>query len=796
MRTSLWFSTVSMLACGFTNWAAEAAPPKPRTPMAEFYRHAPDPYKYILRTANNDPKNPVAAYVEPIFGVKSKTPVASPTKVATDGLHRLLDGDLKAALAHGQWLVDHSESDDGRKVLWFKHQYDFAPVYPYLLKAPWPSALTQGVALSLFSHLYDRTKDDQWKERAKRIYHSYRVPVAEGGVARFHPTGPFFEEYPCEKPTQVLNGFLLSALALLDYAELCGDASARELFQQSIRHFETIVGEFEIVGPDSPFVLSAYSNARLRPECLVRFAAMTGDVWISKIELLGAADAPVGTVEVGRDEDTERAATAGYVWHDPVHQCWGAAESHEGRHCRNAHGTPKAAYGHAPLSLTLPEASGNGFKVRVEAYLPPGASALFQAYDGKEYHEITRLKGDAEGWRTFEGTLPESVVRATHANAGRRVPDRVYVDDNAALLQAAADASGSARLQRAAKRLGEHWPTVVGDQRWINSNSAQSQGNPFRRFGNGAAVSPTSGGEAIHTEYPSLTRLPGGGYALYYCACGDDLRWRIHRALGDRPEGPWRRDGVVSVEGDGAGNIAFPKVLPTDAGDPSRGVTMYYCSAPAPGKPYANLCRADSKDGVHFTNRRVVCQRQCLDPEVIHDPNGIEYVFYSSAETNGTISLWCIVGNGTGDYTAPRPLDVVTAGYTVAAIPVDAEHALLFFEDRTGLHVARFSFVDKTYSRIGHVTGTIIPGHDYGFDIYRNPSDGKLFVYGNVIDPEGVGDENGGAIWRFHFDPKVLAEFVRTRAAALNRSADPIQSLGEVVPAKAVEASVPAKEIR
>jgi hypothetical protein len=242
--------------------------------------------------------------------------------------------------------------------------------------------------------------------------------------------------------------------------------------------------------------------------------------------------------------------------------------------------------------------------------------------------------------------------------------------------------------------------------------------------------------------------------------------------------------------------MAFPKVLPTDGSDPSRGVTMYFCSSPAPGKTYSNLCRAESKDGVHFSNRRVICDRPCLDPEVVYDQNGVEYVFYSSAESNGTIALWCIVGNGAGDYTAPRPLDIVTAGYTVAAIPVDAEHALLFFEDRTGLHVAQFSFVDKTYSRIGHVTGTIVPGHDYGFDVFRNPSDGKLYVYGNVIDPTGVGDENGGAIWRFQFDPKVLAEFISKRAAALNRSADPIRLLGDTHPAKAVEASAPAKEIR
>jgi hypothetical protein len=74
----------------------------------------------------------------------------SPTLLAMSGLMSLRNGDVDRAQNFADLLLASSSRHDD--ALWFPFLWDYQAVWPYTLTAPWVSALTQGLALSLFDH--------------------------------------------------------------------------------------------------------------------------------------------------------------------------------------------------------------------------------------------------------------------------------------------------------------------------------------------------------------------------------------------------------------------------------------------------------------------------------------------------------------------------------------------------------------------------------------------------------------------------------------------------------------------
>lgn len=122
--------------------------------------------------------------------------------------------------------------DTGNKIF-FPYQFDF-PIHGNkgeILRAPWFSAMAQGQALSGYVRLYKKTKKEQYLKICNKIFcsflsyknHNYPwiLDISNGYI--------WLEEYPCEYPCRVLNGFNYAIFGLYDYWLLTSDKNCRKM---------------------------------------------------------------------------------------------------------------------------------------------------------------------------------------------------------------------------------------------------------------------------------------------------------------------------------------------------------------------------------------------------------------------------------------------------------------------------------------------------------------------------------------------------------------------------------------
>jgi heparosan-N-sulfate-glucuronate 5-epimerase len=143
------------------------------------------------------------------------------------------DANRRAFLAASTWLCDHLESNSFGLSVW-NHHFDWD--YRSRLRSPWYSGLAQGQGISLLVRAYRATREAAFLNAAERSFQSFLKPLAEGGVSYTDDSGDlWFEEYIVSPPTHILNGFIWAAWGVYDYFLATGDATAKTLFDRSIR---------------------------------------------------------------------------------------------------------------------------------------------------------------------------------------------------------------------------------------------------------------------------------------------------------------------------------------------------------------------------------------------------------------------------------------------------------------------------------------------------------------------------------------------------------------------------------
>jgi hypothetical protein len=142
-------------------------------------------------------------------------------------LHEGREAWLAAARSAGEYLLERQEAD-GR---WL-HPRPYP--HTFRLDPPWPSAMAQGECASLLVRLHRETGDERFAEAALRGLAPYRVDSGAGGVRASLNGLPFYEEYPTQPPSFVLNGAIFALWGLLDVAVALGDAGARRDFDAGI----------------------------------------------------------------------------------------------------------------------------------------------------------------------------------------------------------------------------------------------------------------------------------------------------------------------------------------------------------------------------------------------------------------------------------------------------------------------------------------------------------------------------------------------------------------------------------
>lgn len=145
-----------------------------------------------------------------------------------------------------EWFVRHQDAKTGG---WSNPVKRKLPGFTEL-KPGWFSAMGQGHAISLLARAYYHSKGaPKYLNAAINGLKPFRVPSKQGGVlTRFMGKLDWYEEYPTNPASFVLNGFIYSLLGLYDLQYIAPTASAEEagsLFDQGMVSLKRMLPFFD-----------------------------------------------------------------------------------------------------------------------------------------------------------------------------------------------------------------------------------------------------------------------------------------------------------------------------------------------------------------------------------------------------------------------------------------------------------------------------------------------------------------------------------------------------------------------
>lgn len=135
-----------------------------------------------------------------------------------------------------EWLVHHSQRNQARVLTW-PLTFDWLEGRCQL-RAPWPSAMAQGLALSALVRAHRLGAREGLLELCTDAVRLFEVPVEEGGVLTREGGHALYEEYPGRPLPRILDGFLFSLLGLYDVAKATGSARVYSLLEDGLDGLE------------------------------------------------------------------------------------------------------------------------------------------------------------------------------------------------------------------------------------------------------------------------------------------------------------------------------------------------------------------------------------------------------------------------------------------------------------------------------------------------------------------------------------------------------------------------------
>ena len=144
------------------------------------------------------------------------------------------------ALLHCDWLVRNQENDGAWRTEHKNPSYKDLP-------SPWPSALTQGLAISSLIRAYLYTKEEKYFLSAKKACDFLEIDMSNNGVKRKfilkNISGFIYEEYPRNELSGVLNGYISAILGIWELSLI--DKSYDDLYEKNMKNLKTILPLFD-----------------------------------------------------------------------------------------------------------------------------------------------------------------------------------------------------------------------------------------------------------------------------------------------------------------------------------------------------------------------------------------------------------------------------------------------------------------------------------------------------------------------------------------------------------------------
>lgn len=292
------------------------------------------------------------------------------------------------AEAAARWLRNRATETADKTIVWL-HDFDFVFKDRDIgIPAQWVSAIGQANALLACMHWWKHSGETEWSKLAAGVVASFSCPAnTRSGVAyKLYEDADWFEEYPTQIPSHILNCHLLSLIALERAGRLLNIPLAGTAFERGWHALIRRVGRYD------RFEWSRYDTyddlfifLRLLPTKLGRVAIGRIELQTASGSVIRCIDAPV--VEVV-DQPISRLAGID----------WGAAETLDGRLGRvipNSQdkyasavpegGTDQNTYLIFEEGRILADQwVDSGVKLVLEVYLSEGTQLEFQPQDPRE----------------------------------------------------------------------------------------------------------------------------------------------------------------------------------------------------------------------------------------------------------------------------------------------------------------------------------------------------------------------------------------------------------------------------
>lgn len=141
-------------------------------------------------------------------------------------------GGRQTFLQQVEWLTTHAVERADASLVWpFTVDWEEGACR---LKAPWVSAMLQGLVISALVRGYRITGEQRLLDQCRRACAVFEVDVEDGGVRTIERGGVIYEEYPGIPLPRVLDGYLFSLLGLYDLFAETNDPHVFQLFADGI----------------------------------------------------------------------------------------------------------------------------------------------------------------------------------------------------------------------------------------------------------------------------------------------------------------------------------------------------------------------------------------------------------------------------------------------------------------------------------------------------------------------------------------------------------------------------------
>ena len=203
-----------------------------------------DPLKYFLnqksRASYNGPYDDTGI---PLFQSQGKL-VHFPIFITLYGLGHVElyrttnnENNLSKSIGVANWLCDYQQNSG----VWLTN----IKVKKFGLHNPWPSAMGQGLAISMLTRVFQITKNEKYLDKAKKAIQPYQKTYDKGGVAGYIGNLVIYDEYPSSLQCHVLNGFIFALWGLFDISRISGDETARRLYEEGLHTLNKILPMYD-----------------------------------------------------------------------------------------------------------------------------------------------------------------------------------------------------------------------------------------------------------------------------------------------------------------------------------------------------------------------------------------------------------------------------------------------------------------------------------------------------------------------------------------------------------------------